>query len=52
MTRRIIESVREDMASFHKLGMVDDAMLAEFNALIHHRHPDIDPDEKANDQSV
>lgn len=52
MTSRIIESVREDMASFHKLGMVDDTMLAEFNALIDLLHRDIGPDEKANDQSV
>ena len=52
MTSRIIESVREDMASFHKLGMVDDSVLAEFNALIHLLHRDIAPDEKAIDQSV
>lgn len=52
MASRIIESVREDMASLHKLGIADDSVLAEFNALIDLLRRDIDPDTKTTDQSV
>jgi hypothetical protein len=52
MTSRIIEPIREAMASLHKLGIAGDSVLAEFNALIDLLHRDIGPDEKATDQSV
>lgn len=49
---KIIESVRRDMAYFHRAGLVDDATFREFEAITAPLEKDPNADVKPTDQSV